>query len=216
METDHKPLVPLLGSKQLDCLPPRVLRFRLRLDLFDYSITHVPGNHLHTADSLSRSPLHTGGDPSLSELAQLAMDACTSHLPASHMQLKEYERAQNSDPICSLVINYCRTGWPSKTLINEPIKPYWEAQGNLTLQDNLLLHGTRIVVPAAKQQETLEKLHNGHQGIQRCRLRAKIVAWWPGLSGQIEKLVKTCPHCVKERTPRREPLIPTKLPDFPW
>ena len=29
VETDHKPLVPLLGSKHLDNLPPRVLRFRL-------------------------------------------------------------------------------------------------------------------------------------------------------------------------------------------
>ena len=28
-ETNHKPLVPLLGTKDLDKLPPRVLRFRL-------------------------------------------------------------------------------------------------------------------------------------------------------------------------------------------
>lgn len=27
IETDHKPMVPLLGSKHLDSLPPRVLRF---------------------------------------------------------------------------------------------------------------------------------------------------------------------------------------------
>ena len=33
VETDHKPLVPLMSSKQLDCLPPRILRFRLRLML---------------------------------------------------------------------------------------------------------------------------------------------------------------------------------------
>ena len=31
IETDHKPLVPLLSTKHLDCLPPRVLRFRLQL-----------------------------------------------------------------------------------------------------------------------------------------------------------------------------------------
>ena len=41
IETDHKPLVPLLGTKHLDSLPPRVLRFRLRLARFDYSIVHV-------------------------------------------------------------------------------------------------------------------------------------------------------------------------------
>jgi len=30
LETDHKPLVPILGNKSLDTQPPRVLRFRLR------------------------------------------------------------------------------------------------------------------------------------------------------------------------------------------
>ena len=53
IETDHKPLVPLLGVKHLDCLPLRVLRFRLLLDCFDYVIHHVPGKELHTADTLS-------------------------------------------------------------------------------------------------------------------------------------------------------------------
>lgn len=58
LETDHKPLVPLLGNKELDQLPPRVLRFRLRLARFNYSIVHVPGKFLYTADALSRDPLH--------------------------------------------------------------------------------------------------------------------------------------------------------------
>ena len=40
IETDHKLLVFLLSSKHLhvDTLPPRILRFRLRLGRYDYSI----------------------------------------------------------------------------------------------------------------------------------------------------------------------------------
>ena len=52
IETDHKPLVPLMGQTNPDCLPPRV-HFRIRLMRFDYSISHVPGKSLHTADALS-------------------------------------------------------------------------------------------------------------------------------------------------------------------
>ena len=52
IETDHKPLVQLLGSKNLDNLPPRILRFRLRLARFDYNICHVPGKLLYPADCL--------------------------------------------------------------------------------------------------------------------------------------------------------------------
>ena len=61
LETDHKPLVPLLGKTNLDCLPPRVLRFRIRLMRFDYSISHVPGKFLYTADALSRALILSPG-----------------------------------------------------------------------------------------------------------------------------------------------------------
>ena len=43
IETDHKPLVPLLSSKNLEELPLRVQRFRLRLIRFSFSVRHVSG-----------------------------------------------------------------------------------------------------------------------------------------------------------------------------
>ncbi|KAG7482509.1 hypothetical protein JOB18_022706 [Solea senegalensis] len=55
--TDHKPL---------DDLPPRILRFRLRLLRFMFIIVHVPGKNLITADTLSRAPL--AGPPSAGDL----------------------------------------------------------------------------------------------------------------------------------------------------
>ena len=58
LETDHKPLVPLFSYKHLDNLPPRVLRFCLRLMRFDYQISHVPGKYLYTADALSPHSRH--------------------------------------------------------------------------------------------------------------------------------------------------------------
>lgn len=82
VETDHKPLVPLLGSKHLDSLPPRVLRFRLRLARFDYSIVHIPGKHMYTTDTLSRAPSSASGDSTPEELAELAMEECVVHIPA--------------------------------------------------------------------------------------------------------------------------------------
>ena len=47
IESDHKPLIPILSMKHLDQLPPRVLRFHLRLGKFNYSIEHVPGKLLY-------------------------------------------------------------------------------------------------------------------------------------------------------------------------
>jgi transposase InsO family protein len=218
LETDHKPLVPLLGTKDLDNLPPRILRFRLRLARFSYSIGYVPGKNLYTANTLSRSPISdTVNELQLEEeetelLVQMQID----NLPASKGRLEEYHLAQAVDPTCSKVSNYSKNGWPNKGDIDPDIKQYWQEQGNLTIHDNLLLYSGRVVVPKALQKITLAKIHQGHQGIQRCRLRAKMSVWWPGISKDIEEFVKRCPVCVKNSVPRHEPLLTTKLPDYPW
>ena len=57
VETDHLPLVPLLSTTLLDTLPMRIQRFRMRLMRYSFSILHVPGKYLYTADALSRTPL---------------------------------------------------------------------------------------------------------------------------------------------------------------
>ena len=65
IESDHKPLVPLFSNKHLHGLPARILRFRLRLNRFNYAIHHTPGKEMHTADTLSRAPTAQPGKKKL-------------------------------------------------------------------------------------------------------------------------------------------------------
>ena len=86
----------MLNSKQLDSLPPRILRFWLRLSKFDYTVLHVPGKLLYTADALSRaptSPVKPTEDDSLQEDAELFVNVVVSSLSASKGRLGEYEKA---------------------------------------------------------------------------------------------------------------------------
>jgi len=62
----------------------------------------------------------------------------------------------------------------------------------------------------------LERLHDAHQGITKCRERAKASVWWPGLSQQLDEVVKKCPTCIKECINPAEPVIPSELSDRPW
>ena len=55
-KTDHKPLSPLLGTKNLDDMPPRILRLPMRRLRFDITISLVPGKELTITDALSRAP----------------------------------------------------------------------------------------------------------------------------------------------------------------
>ena len=163
IETDHKPLVPLLSSTHLDNLPPRVLRFRLRLMRFDYSIVHIPGKLLYTADTLSRAPttLPDADSNALQDEVEGLVSNVTKCLPATEGKLQTYRVFQASDPECVQIMKYCQFGWPEKHCVSDGTKPYWVHRGLLTIQDGLLLFGSRIVVPRVCRKETLDKIHSG-------------------------------------------------------
>lgn len=96
------------------------------------------------------------------------------------------------------------------------MKPYWEHRGEFSHSDGLLLYNSRIVVPKSLQERTLRKIHDGHQGIERCRTRVKTAVWWFGISADINRVVMSCPECALHKTIRREPLISSQLPTYPW
>ncbi|MDD9361312.1 MAG: reverse transcriptase [Anaplasma sp.] len=43
IESDHRPLLTLLGTAELDLIPPRIQRLRMRLMRFQYQTLYVPG-----------------------------------------------------------------------------------------------------------------------------------------------------------------------------
>ena len=218
LETDHKPLVPLLGKTNLDCLPPRVLRFRIRLMRFHYNIVHVPGKSLNTADALSRAPTTVPDDTQVltSEQTEVFVNNIISSLPANSDRLNVYRNTQQQDIICSRIIAFCTNGWPRKEHTPADLMPYWQVKSELTICDNLLLRGNRIVVPHSLQKETMDKIHSGHQGIQRCLLRVTSSVWWPHIRHQMEQLIQNCPVCTQFSTPQRQPMSPSELPKHPW
>ena len=142
------------------------------------------------------------------------METCINSLSASSQHLAEFYEAQVADTVCSTVINYCQNEWPTKQNTPLQIKLYWQARGQLTVHDDLLLYGQRIVVPAVMRQTTLSKIHQGHQEIQKCRLQASVSVWLPGISKHI-RLDRTMPHLCKRVLPTqrttdfyRSPRIP--------
>ena len=218
LETDHKPLVPLLSTKNLEELPIRVQRFRLRLMRFKFSISHVPGKNLTIADALSRAPVT---QPSDEEKAQHNDIEAFVHwiiqgIPATDKKLNQIRQCQKTDSVCRQIAAYSYRGWPEKKDVPEAVKPYFSVAGELSVEKGLLLRGSRIVVPESLRTEILNKIHGAHQGITKCRERARQSVWWPNISKDLEKLVKNCPQCIKHQPQQVEPLIPTQLPSLPW
>ena len=103
-----------------------------------------------------------------------------------------------------------------KGLVTLEMAPYWKVRASLTVCNQLLMYDHRIVVPKSLQEETKQKIHAGHQGIEKCRARVTSSVWWPGVSQQIAQTVQQCSECAKNFTPHKEPLMTSQLPEYPW
>ena len=93
LETDHKQFVHLLNKTNLDCLPPRVWRFRILLMRF-------------SSDTLSRAPAATPDSTHLAEdsrTERFAASAVSLHA-ASADCLHKHRTAQHNDPTCAELI----------------------------------------------------------------------------------------------------------------
>lgn len=143
LETDHKPLLSLLGSQALDALPPRIQRFRMRLMRYSYDIAHVPGKCLWTADALSRAPVKgetTPEENNFLESTNIYVDSITENLPASCTYLNELRQQLKSDSVCAKVMQLCVDGWPNHNSKEPVLQAYWAERAFLTVQSGLLLN----------------------------------------------------------------------------
>ena len=133
------------------------------------------------SDALSRSPLKhfCKTDENLQADCDAYVNLILNSLPATDKRLKQLQQAQEEDETCKLLFQFCKEGWPSK--LHGPVKQFKSCSAELSIHNGLLLRGTRIVIPQSMRTEILQKLHSGHQGITKCRERAKQSVWWPGL-----------------------------------
>jgi len=68
-------------------------------------------------------------------------------VPATPTWLEQLRKAQLEDKTLQNILNFCEQGWPTKNSLCNDLKPYWSVNDELTIHNNLSLHGNRIVIP---------------------------------------------------------------------
>ena len=83
------------------------------------------------------------------------------------------------------------------TLLGNPVvRPYWKLRGTLYSEDDIVLYGTRVVVPAAFRRCVLARLHDSHRSAKVTRRQAwQVVYYWPGTDSDIVNIVYACEPC---------------------
>ena len=164
---------------------------------------------------------HLGDQKDAIKLPKLQVNQITKQLPARSDSLQQLRVATQADDELAILKHTIMQGWPKNIKQVPPeLQPYWTFREELTIEDGLILKGTRIVIPNKQGQAILKQLHEGHLGLNKCKLRAKETVYWPRLNTELENLVLNCELCLKYSTAKckLEPSLTLgqEIPLYPW
>ena len=209
--TDHKPLLAILGSKaSLPALvAARLQRWAIILAAYNYEIEYRPTSKMGNADALSRLPVDKA--PLEHDNSILLVNSLGLPITA-----KDIAQSTRSDTVLSKVLQSLITG--RNTFIeNDMCKPYKEIWNELSVEQDCILRGSRIVIPTSLRDRVLSEIHADHQGIVRSKSIARTFVWWPGIDKSIELYIKRCQNCaLQQNNPKPVRMHPWECPRYAW
>ena len=177
---------------------------------YDFRVVYAPGNK-NIADPLSRLLKDTEpGKTTTNEAEEYVRFVAVNAVPNA-LSPREVEEASAVDEEMKKLRRAVQSGR------YEECKAYAPVAGELCVFGQLVLRGTRIIIPEKLKQRVLALAHEGHLGMvgTKQNLRSKI--WWPGMDKAAERYCRTCHGCQTVAKPDPpEPLNPTTMPDGPW
>lgn len=207
--TDHKALETLFGPKSKPCA--RIERWVIRLMSYKFKVIFKPGK-TNIADPLSRLLKQIDTQTNASEEIEEYIRWIVSYAEPKAIKIDEInEFSARNDAILAVKTALNGNQWLEKAIAFKPFA------NELCFAGNILLRGTRIVMPQDLREQTLQLAHEGHPGmtVMKRRLRAKV--WWQKMDMHTEEFVKKCRGCIlvsAQSAP--EPLRRTVLPTAPW
>ncbi|XP_014676064.1 PREDICTED: uncharacterized protein LOC106816031 [Priapulus caudatus] len=209
VESDHKPLQSIT-NKSLSSAPSRLMRMLLRVQRYDFEVTYVPGKNIPIADALSRVPIAGRAIPDMDVIVHEMVNVVQT-------RLQQIKQMTSEDTVLTTLKEIVMTGWPDlRKNCPKAIHEYWNYRDEISIYDGILVKGDRVIVPKKMQEDVMKKIHAGHQGVEKCRLRARATVFWCGINADIEKMVKECAACQRNQTSQApEPMIHIEA-QRPW
>ncbi|XP_058827253.1 uncharacterized protein LOC131687215 [Topomyia yanbarensis] len=165
--TDCNSLKQTLEKKDIN---PKISRWALYLEQYNFTIVHRPGARMQHADALSRSHVHV-----------LMEEECSSNIFEDALyvaQLHDSEVTKIKD-----------------SLYDQPLKDYeirnailYKVSGNKSL----------VYVPEKMIPSVINKFHNqmGHFGVDKVCELIKRTYWFPKMRERVQQHAKSCVTCI--------------------
>ncbi len=203
LRTDHQALESVLlgkgkGKRQIS----KFIRWKERLDAFNFKVQHLPGHANKVADYLSR--------------IQLKADSLgvTDGFNQVSATLGEITTKSSADEeIQNLLVILKSQSWEESNLPESTARSYKDVFKDLHEKDGLLYKGQCIVPPVEMRKKIILDAHKGHPGTSRTEAAIRAHFWWPILGRSVKRAIENCVECQlssksKGAAPQPETTIP--------
>ena len=171
--TDHKPLEIIYGtptsrpSARIEC-------WVLRLQPYKFVVQYKAGAD-NPADYLSRHPGSSIDSYEIAEETEALINFVTQFAVPKAMTITEISEATTADRTLQGLRAAIRTGhW-------EAVKQYKPIKDEITIGfNNIILRGSRIIIPDSLHQRAVDIAHESHQGVSQklyCEKRCGLSVW---------------------------------------
>ena len=214
IRTDHSALREVLIGKSSasSVAPARIVRWAARLMPYSFTVSYIKGSMNAVADGLSRLPMETFETEEVqSDVSILAVQGepmCITYPLMTSATLQ--------DDILKQVFDMINGSWPLRESdLPSSLRPFFRVRNELSVDDNLLLRGDRIVPAESLRSQLLLYAHEGHFGMGKTKARLRMSYWWPSMDRDVEEMVKRC-FCCERNPPRDSPVGEIEWPRHPW
>ena len=67
------------------------------------------------------------------------------------------------------------------------------------IESGILMKNSKVLIPETLKQKYLKQIHQGHQGIEACRSRAREFVFWININNDLKELVEKCDLCQSQQ-----------------
>ena len=217
--TDHQPLVKIFNNPTTR-LTVRLERWNLRLMPYDYTVIYKPGKS-NPADYMSRHPVSQSSLHNESETEGFVNYIMNNAVPKS-LSLEKIEKETKSDRTLVKVMEAIKSNkWDvmNKKEKDRRFTMFYKIRQELAIgmDKEIVLRGSRIVIPCTLEDHVIDLAHVGHQGIVKTKQLLREKVWFPEIDDKVQQRIRNCLPCQAcTHEDKRDILFPSVLPDGPW
>ena len=205
--------------------PARIERWNLRLQGYNFTVVHTKGSQ-NPSDFLSRHPNQKENEKQ-DILAEDYVNFFITHAIPKAMSLDEIQQATKADSTLQRLAEIIHMEqWESiirgstyEGVDCSELQLFSKVKDELTVNDDsdIILRGSRIVIPTSLRQRAISLAHEGHQGLVKTKKLLREKVWFPRIDEEAKQMIDKCIPCQANGPENHpDPLQMSLLPPEPW